>query len=185
MNRRARAAAVVVLALMTTSCGVRGESTPTRLEGIALSPELVPAEAPAQEEGPSTAVFFVRGERLEAVERSTSPSLATAMRGLLQGPRATESEGGLRSAVPAGTSLRSASLVDGLATIDLSEDFSSVVGPEQVLAMAQLVYTATSIPNAVVVRIAIEGAPIDAARGDGSLSGGPVRREDYPDFVAG
>lgn len=176
---------ILGLVLTATGCGVRGESSPTRLEDIALSPEAVPAEARPEEEGPSTAVFFVRGDRLEAVERSTPPTLATAVRGLLQGPRQTEAEGGLRSAVPAGTELLSASLVDGLATIDLSEDFAAVVGPEQVLAVAQLVYTATSIPEAAEVRIAIDGAPIDAARGDGSLSSGPVRRDDYPDFVAG
>ncbi len=185
MNRRAASAAVVALALMSTSCGLRGESTPTRLDDIALPPEPVPEEARPEEEGPSTVVFFVRGDRLEAVERSTPPSLTSAMRGLLEGPRETEADRGLRSAVPAGTSLRSTSVVNGLATIDLSDDFSSVVGPEQVLAMAQIVYTATSIPESTEVQIAIEGAPIDAARGNGSLSSGPVRRDDYPDFAAG
>lgn len=183
MRLRRGVPAVLVVALASTGCGVRGEASPTRLEDIALSPEALPAEARPQEEGPSTVVFFVRDERLEAVERSTPPTLAAGVRGLLQGPRETEAEGGLRSAVPAGTEVLSTSLVDGLATIDLSEDFASVVGPEQVLALAQLVYTATSIPEAVAVRIAIAGAPIAAARGDGSLSTGPVRREDYPDFL--
>ena len=184
MSRRAWTGAAVVLALLSAGCGVRGESTPTRLEEIALPPEPVPAEARPEDEGPATVVFFVRGERLEAVERSTTPSLTAAMRGLLEGPRETEAEGGLRSAVPAGTSLRSASLADGLATVDLSEEFSSVVGPEQVLAIAQVVYTATSIEGVAEVRFAIDGEPIDAARGDGSLSTGPVRRDDYPDLTA-
>ena len=180
MRCRTWATAALVLALLSGGCGVRGESSPTRLEEIALPPEPVPAEARPEEEGPSIVVFFVRGEGLEAVERATVPSLASAMRGLLEGPRETEAEGGLRSAVPAGTALRSASLVDGLATVDLSEEFSSVVGPEQVLAVAQVVYTATSTEGVAEVRFAIEGEPIDAARGDGSLSAGPVRRDDYP-----
>lgn len=185
MRWREGVAGLAILVFATTGCGVRGEASPTRLEDIALSPEAVPAEARPEEEGPTTVVFFVRDERLEAVERSTPPTLGAAVRGLLQGPRETEAEGGLRSAVPAGTELLSASLVEGLATIDLSVDFASVVGPEQVLALAQLVYTATSIPEVSSVRVAIAGAPIDAARGDGSLSSGPVRREDYPDLDGG
>jgi spore germination protein GerM len=54
-----------------------------------------------------------------------------------------------------------------------------------VLAVAQLVYTATSIPGAIEVRLAIEGHPIDAARGDGSLSNSPVRPSDYPGLAPG
>lgn len=185
MRRPPALAVALVVALASTSCGIRGESSPTRLEGIALPAEAVPAEAVPEEEGPSTAVFFVRGEGLAAVERSTVPTLALAVRGLLEGPRETETAGGLRSAIPAGTRLRSASLVGGRATIDLSENFSSVVGPEQVLAVAQLVYTATALPGALEVRLEIEGEAIDAARGDGSLSTDPVRREDYPDLAAG
>jgi len=182
-RRRCQALGWSILLLVgITGCGVSGETSPTRLEEIALPEESVPDEARPEDEGPTASVFFVRSERLEAVERSTDPTLDAALRGLLRGPRETEAEGGLRSAIPAGTTLRSASLEAGVATIDLSEGLASVVGPEQVLAIAQLVYTATSVPEAAEVVLSIDGVRISPARGDGSLAGGTVGRSDYPDL---
>lgn len=175
------AAALLALLLGASACGIGGEPQPTRLEDVALPPEVVPEEAtPADEEGPSTLVFFIQGETLVPVERGVSPTPGGAIRTLLEGPRDTEAAIGLRSAIPAGTTLLRAAVDGELATIDLSSSFSSIVGPEQVLALAQLVYTATSIPGITQAAFAIEGSRIDVARGDGSLSSGPVSRLDYP-----
>lgn len=182
---RRTALAWVLTLVVLTSCGIRGEGTPTRLDDVALPQESIPDEAPDEGGGPTTVVFFVRDDVLEPVERSLPTTLTSAVRGLLEGPRETETSGGLRSAIPTGTSLRGATLDGGVATIDLSDGFTSVVGPEQVLAIAQIVYTATSLPEVLEVRLAIEGHPIDAARGDGSLASGPVSRADYPELFAG
>jgi hypothetical protein len=176
---------LVALTLLVSGCAVRPEPSATRLDGIALPPESVPAEARPEEQGPTSSVFFIRDEGLVAVERTTEPTLAAALRGLLRGPRETEAQAGVGGAIPAGTTLRSASLVDGTATIDLSPDLAGVVGPEQVLAVAQLVYTATSVPGSQRVVLAIDGQPIDATRGDGSLATGPVDRSDYPGLLGG
>ncbi len=175
----------IILMLGISSCGVSVETSPTRLEEIALPAESVPEEARPEDEGPTTSAFFVRDDRLEAVERSADPTLEVALRALLLGPRETEADGGLRSAIPAGTKLRSVSLESGVATIDLSEGLASVVGPEQVLAVAQLVYTATSVSDVTEVVLAIDGVRISPARGDGSLAEGTVGRSDYPDLLDG
>ena len=167
----------------TSGCAVRAESSATRLDDIALAPESLPAEARPDDEGPSTSVFFLRDEHLETVERATEPTLAAALEALLRGPRETEATAGLHTAIPAGTSLGSATVAGGVATIDLSEGLASVVGPEQVLAIAQLVYTATSVEGVHEVVLAIEGQRIDAARGDGSLAAGAVDRADYPGLL--
>ena len=186
MRRRPpTAVAWIVVAVVLTSCGIGGEATPTRLDEVVLPQESIPDEAPEEGGGPTTVVFFVRGDVVEPVERSLPTTLTSAVTGLLDGPRETETSGGLRSAIPTGTSLRGASLDGEVATIDLSDGFTAVVGPEQVLAIAQIVYTATSIPEVLEVRLAIEGHPIDAARGDGSLAPGTVSRADYPGLFAG
>lgn len=177
---------IVAATLTLSACGVGDESRPTRLDSIALPPEAVPEEpSPVAEEGPSTVVFFVQGETLVAVERGVPPTLRDAIRSLLEGPRETEAAIGLRSAIPAGTSvLRMSSGVD-TAVLDLSPSFSAVVGPEQVLALAQLVYTATAVPGIVGVEFAINGTRVDVATGDGSLASGAVGRADYPEMGPG
>ena len=185
MSRCRPLVALALVALTVGACGVRGESSATKLDDIALPPEPVPEEASGTQEGPTTIVYFVQSEHLAPVERATQATLSNAVRGVLEGPRETESESGFRSAVPAGTSLLGVDLAEGVATIDLSDDFQSVVGPEQVLALAQLVYAATEIPGVTAVRFSIGGDPIDAARGDGSLSTSPVGRDDYPGALEG
>jgi spore germination protein GerM len=184
VNRR-QVLGLVLLVTAFAGCGVRGESSPTKLDDIALPAETVPREARPDGEGPSTVVYFVQEEHLTAVERDVPATLSGAIRSVLQGPRATELASGLRSAIPAGTTLSAVDLSDGTATIDLSDDFRSVVGPEQVLALAQLVYSATEITGVSLVRFSIEGDPIDAARGDGSLSSTAVGRSDYANAVQG
>lgn len=184
-RRRHLLASLAAAAALVTGCGVRGESTPSRLDDVSLPQEPVPEEAAPDDEGPTTIVYFVRGERLEAVERPVPTTLASALRGLFEGPRETETDGGLRSAIPAGTALLRLTMSAGVADVDLSEGFASVVGPEQVLALAQLVYTATAISGVSAVRLAIEGQPVDAASGDGRLAPGPVGRDDYPALLDG
>ena len=174
-----------MFAALLAGCGVGGEAVPTRLDDFALPQESVPDEAGAEDDGPTTVVYFARGDRLEAVERSLPTTVPNAVRSLLEGPRETETNSGLRSALPTGTRLLGASVQAGVATVDLSDGFAAVVGPEQILAVAQLVYTVTSVPGVVGIRLAIEGQPVDAARGDGSLAPGAVGRSDYPGLLEG
>ena len=167
--------------LLLAACGVGEDPGPVRLDDIALTPEVVPREpSPVAEEGPTAAVFFVQGETLVAVDRGVPSTVSDAVRSLVEGPRETEAAIGLRTAIPAGTSVLRASTSGGTALLDLSESFSAVVGPEQVLALAQLVYTATAVPGIDGVVFAIDGARVDVATGDGSLASRAVGRSDYP-----
>jgi spore germination protein GerM len=149
------------------------------MDGIALPPEAVPKEAAADEVGDAT-VFLVDADgRLAPVARANAHSAAAALAALLQGPRETESAIGLRTAIPVGTNLRTTTVRTGTARIDLAEDFTNIVGSEQILALAQLVYTATVVPGVERVELAIDGELINVTRADGSLAEGPVTRADY------
>lgn len=176
-----RVAVMTLLALASGACGVRAQDTPQRLgesagvelpDPVASSVDL--ASAPVE-------VFFVHDDRLVAVVRPVEPvGVGAAVRVLLEGPTEAEAEAGLRSAVPVGTRLRRATLTGTTATVDLSASFADVSGENQVPAVAQLVFTATSVPGVERVAIAVEGEIIEVPRSDGTLTPGPLSRADFP-----
>lgn len=188
MPRRLSVAGAALIGLMIlagSGCGIRDEARPHVLRDAALPIERVPAEAAPEEAGPVTLVFLVGNDRLVPVGRPQQTGVAAAVRLLIAGPRETEVAFGLRSAIPTGTNLLGAEVTDGVAVVDLSEAFTSVVGPEQILATAQLVFTVTAIPGVDAVELAIAGERVDVARGDGTLAAGAVRRADYATLAAG
>lgn len=144
--------------------------------------QATPAPSASSEPAEATVrVFFLRGQRLVAVRR-TAPYPGRpdqAVRALLDGVSSEQSDAGLRSAIPDGTSLLAFDLQDEVATLDLSSQFASIRSGEQVLAVAQLVYTATSSARVRQVKLAVAGRPVEVPRPDGSLTGAPVGRSDY------
>ncbi len=168
----------VGLMLTVGGCSVRDEQKPHALDDLALSPEPVPAEAQV-DEAAGISLFLVSDQRLASVQRSAPTTVTAAIEALLDGPRETEAARNLRSAIPPGTSLLGVSVSSATVTIDLSAEFTSVVGPEQILASAQVVYTATAIAGVDRVDLLIGGAPVAVARADGTLTSGPVSRGDF------
>lgn len=177
MTRRAPVALTAVL-LAFAGCGIELQEQPVAIDSAALPPETAPAEA-VEDEPAGTVLFLVAGDRLHAVERPQQPSLMATITALLEGPRETETAIGLRSAIPAGTRLLGSALTGRIVRLDLSEEFTSVVGEEHLLALAQLVHTATAATGRDRVQIAIEGEAVAVARGDGQLTTDPVGPEDY------
>ena len=126
-------------------------------------------------------VFFTRGELFGPVERELrdpDAPLATALGGLLAGPTAAERARGFRSAVPAGTALRSVSIEDGVATVDLSARFAAGGSIASVRTrLAQLVFTATQFPTVSAVRLMLDGRPVQELRRIAVEP--PLRRVDF------
>jgi hypothetical protein len=79
--------------------------------------------------------------------------------------------------------IREVTVVRGLATVDLAESFAELAGPAQQVALAEIVYTATSRPGVGQVRFTLAGEPVEVPRGDGSLSSEPLTRSDYASFA--
>lgn len=174
------AAALATVAL--TGCGIPAEDGPVALDSAKLPPEPVPAEAQddaADPEADAAVVYLVAGGALQPVSRPTSPTVTAAVRALLEGPRDTETTLGLRTAIPAGTRLLGTSVVGDTIRLDLSDEFTGVEGAEHLLALAQLVYTATEPTPLAGVAISIEGDPVAVAAPDGHLITRPVVRDDY------
>ncbi len=109
--------------------------------------------------------------------RGADVLLRGAFEALLAGPTPEERARGLRSEIPAGTRLRDLTVLEGVATIDLSETIASGGGSASMLArLWQIVYTGTQHPAAPQVRLLIEGAERQALGGEGVLIDRPIGR---------
>lgn len=145
----------------------------------------MPAVAPSEPAGQPPAevdlsLFLVEAEQLVKVVRpARSGDLRNALELLLAGPREAELAAGLRTAISPQTSLRSARLDGDTAVVDLNVALVDVGGQEQILAVAQIVLTATAVPGVREVRFLLEGEPVEVPRADGTLASEALRPEDY------
>jgi hypothetical protein len=121
----------------------------------------------------SLQVWFTRDGKLFSTERTipATPGVGqAALDRMLAGPSAAESAAGLRTQIPAGTSLRSLNISSGTATVDLSSSFGSSASPSTLaLRVAQTVYTLTQFPQVTGVRFQLNG------QGVTSIGGMPVQ----------
>lgn len=102
-------------------------------------------------------VWFLQGEQLTAVSR-TGATAEDALRQLVRGPTAAETKAGVETYLPPGTKLRSTTVANGLATVDLSLKFALGSDGASLLArLSQVVHTATGPEGAKRVRLLVEG----------------------------
>jgi peptidoglycan hydrolase-like protein with peptidoglycan-binding domain len=107
---------------------------------------------------PRVSVYFVQGEQLVRVTRPGTTAL-DAVRQLIAGPTQAERGRGFRTYVPAATRLRSVSIANGTATVDLTTPFVAVANPDNMVArLSQLVRTLTGLQGTRRVRLLVNGA---------------------------
>lgn len=131
-------------------------------------------------------VYFVReadgAATVMPVERAVAGRgaealLRAALEALLAGPSAQEQARGLSTEIPQGTRLRSLTIREGVAVVDLSEAIGSGGGSSSMQGrLWQIVYTGTQLPQAQQVRITIEGEERQALGGEGLLIDRPIAR---------
>lgn len=171
------AAVVLAAALGTSGCGVPVHDEPRSVE---LDRSATGAEGPAP--GVFTIrIYFVQRERLRPVERSTDDeSLATVLASLAEGPTSTEGSAGLVSALAPQpfTARISRSAGRELVTVAVGEAFTSISGDDQLLATAQLVWSATEADPRGRVRLVSAGEVLEVPTDDG-LTARPVQRRDF------
>ncbi|WP_222195026.1 GerMN domain-containing protein [Modestobacter italicus] len=167
---------LVALVLLLAGCGVGTQDSPERLT-LTEAPTARPSSP-----GPGTVeleVFFVRGTRLEPVSRS-APSLdaETLLEVLVAGPTRTEVLAGLRTAIAPQTPTVPTGLAERRLEVDLPRELTDVTGGNQLLTVAQLVWTLTTLPTVDEVRFTSGGVPVEVPT-DAGLTGAPVDRDDY------
>jgi len=192
-SRRRRAwvtvASLCVLAAAVTACGIPTASSPTAIAKSDVPYHLLnPASPSTTTSGTPPAVgvpeqiFLVApsGHLVAAAREVALPaSLSEVLVALLAGPTASESASGIQSYL-SGTGVQvTTTESNGVATVQFSNNPVQVVGPEQTLAIAQVVYTATQLPGVTGVSFAIGGKPIEVPTAAGAQVPGPVGRADY------
>lgn len=186
-----RRAAIALALLLVAACGVQDDSGPR-----ALAPEDVPfglldpatsVANPENAEGTTRAVWFVDNDgQLARGDRRIEPPVTVEdiVRALLDGVSDAEAANGLRSNIASGTQLLG---VDGptagLVTIDLSGEILTVSRELQRLAIAQVVFTATGLPNVDRVLFEFDGiGPAEVPGAGDELTSEPLRRRDFSQF---
>jgi hypothetical protein len=125
-------------------------------------------------------VYFVLGSRLTPVARMLpKPVTPTeAMIELQLGPTREDRPIGVRSSVQPDM-IGEVQVQGGTAFVNLAGTFLNLSQPEQILAFGQIVGTLTDLRGIGRVAFTIDGRPVDAQRGDGSLAPESVSRDDY------
>lgn len=178
MRRRPTPVLVAGLVLVA-GCGIPADRHPVAVPGGVVRPALGPT---ATTPTPATraAVYFVQAEHLVPVVRSTTRAdVQAVLDALFSGPTESELAAGLRTAISPQTTVRSVRIDASTVVIDLTTTFVEVGGQEQILALAQIVLTATANPGITDVRFQLEGQTVEVPRADGTLSSGPLTASDY------
>ena len=122
----------------------------------------------------------VRKEVTRDIPMSDSP-LTDALNALLKGPTQVEASKGYRSLVPAGTKILSVIVKNGVATINLSDEFQfNQYGIEGYLGqLSEIVFTATAFSTVTSVQFLIEGQRREYLGAEGVWIGTPLSRDKF------
>jgi hypothetical protein len=123
--------------------------------------------------GPTVKVWFLQGEQMTAVNRP-GETADDAIRALAAGPTAAELERGIRTYLPSATPVRSVTVANGIATVDLGIRFVQGRDSHSLLArLSQVVHTATGPEGARKVQLKIKGG-IPYGVIPGAFTAGPI-----------
>jgi hypothetical protein len=170
----------VALALSLAGCGVPVDKQPSALSrhGIPFdllqpNPSTTTATTTPSPVEVRVQIFLIGPTgRLAPVTRQvsgTTPDLATVLEALVAGPTDAESTVGLQSALTTQTTVLSATIAAGVATVNLGGTFGQLVGPPEIQAVAQVVFTATAFPNVTGVTFELSGQPVQVPVASGAL----------------
>lgn len=179
-----RGLAGVLMVVILGSCGVPLDSEPVLVD---IDYEPPPSVATTDAEGlVATLMFLVRSERLVPVTRDLTEPIdpAAIVQSLLDGPTLPEERSQLRTAIPAGTTLIGVEAQGAEVFVDLSREFVSVGGEEEILAIAQIVLTLTSLDGVERVGFRLDGVATNVPLPNGALSQAPVSGEPYLELLA-
>lgn len=184
MIRRLAVPAIVAALVVLGACGVPTDDAPRPLAegdipGGPLAPETTTTTV-VDMPGVNSDLWFVRDqEDLQASAANLSSRQPDTVLTALVATVPEELEEGLTTAIPPDTTVLSTELADGTLTVDLSEEFSTISGDSQILAVAQIVFTATDLPGVTRVAFFVEGEPRTVTDASGAEQDGPVTAADY------
>ena len=186
---------LVLLGLVTiaSACGVPSDDQPREIAAqnvpfslLAPTAEATSTTVPAANAMAHVTIYLADAEgNLVSVQRDVSApgTVRKALVALLGGPTPDEADR-LHTAITSATKLLDLDgPANGLVTIDLSRQVLDITGKQQIIALAQVVYTATSRRNVERVLFRVDGKPKEVPTGDGTLTAEPLTRLSYSELV--
>jgi spore germination protein GerM len=179
----------VASAVLAGGCGIPTGGTPTVIAKSdvplhlinPVTPTTVNSPVPAGAAVPEPIYLVGPSQHVIAVSRDVQfpASLSEIMATLLVGPTAAESRFGLQNFLTGTKTHVVVTVVAGIATVNFTTNPVQVVGPDQTLAIAQVVYTATQQSGVTGVVFQIAGQAIEVPTASGVQVPGPVDRTSY------
>jgi spore germination protein GerM len=190
VSRRPRLAVLVagVVALVgAAGCSAPVDSGPKTLRAASIpealrSPSSTTSTSVPSGESEEVTVYYIQGDRLAPVKRRVSPPVTVekVLQKLFAGPTTAEAVGGMRSAISPDTDILGAPIEARIATVNVSKNFAFGLPTDQIMAVAQVVFTAVEIPGVTGVLFAENGRRQEVPQGDGSSTSAPLGRASYP-----
>jgi hypothetical protein len=182
----ARAASTLaIVAVLAGACGVPLDKSPRdvapndRLRTLGQDSTTSGDDAPAN----SPLIFLVdRDERLVAVRRDVPSDPKTVLDKLIEGPSTEDLAANRATRMPQGVTVVDTSRNGSLLTIDLRVETTEAggFGADRVVAVAQLVFTATALQCVRSVRFTVNDVPSFFQDEFATLQRRPLTRGDFP-----
>jgi spore germination protein GerM len=187
---RTRAGCVVLAAAIAAGggCGIAPDSSP-RDVAPAERNLTVNAVSDGDEAGGTSRIYLVAPSEAgdPSLLRSTSRDVASGatplLTSLLAGPNDEELASRLVTNIPQETVLISARPSGDVLFVDVSPEITELSGDLLVLAVAQIVFTATEIEGVRAVRLRVNGQDQRWPKGDGETREGALTVYDFPGLV--
>lgn len=190
------AGALVLLALVTSSCGLPAGGSATRVDDESVPYRLLDTASASPDATDETevpkhlpVVFWVDDQdRLvpEAADQSCADDAISSVRGLLEelgaGPSDTARADGRSTTLPPESVLALLSVDGGTAEVEFDPETS--ISPDRLpVAVGQIVLTVASAPGIDAVTLVSDGAPVQIPLPGGALAEGPVTADSYAGLV--
>lgn len=196
MRSVSKAIAGLLTAIVTlAACGVPVQSTPEPVEPGSVPSELRDGgQTPSPQPSATThklplQVNFVRNNQLVSIRReepagTPADRLSTVIKDLIAGPTKTEQANGITTALPPGLTLSIVEMQGTRVVLQLSGDTEGRSATENVLAVGQIVLSATALPSVDEVTFSRDGVPVEALLADGALTTDALTAADYASLRA-
>ncbi|CCG03826.1 Putative Lipoprotein [Blastococcus saxobsidens DD2] len=163
--------------LLLAGCGVEPQAAPQPL--TVPAPQTSQPARSSDTAGLELTVYFVRGADLVPARRTVDfLTPAEALDALVAGPTRAEVIAGLRTALAPQVLSVDVGLPGGITSVAVTTEFTGISGGNQLLAVAQVVWTLTGLEGTQQVRFLLDGVPVEVPT-DTGLTEAPVGRDNF------
>ena len=186
-RRRIWRCTIAASCMALVACGVPTTGSPEAVpegevpEALRDSAETTVPSSPSETPQEQVTIWFARDDQLvAAVHRiPDQPTIVSVVAELLQGPTDNDRERGLRTAIADPEAIGEVTTARGTAFVELTSSFAELPASDQVVAIAQVVLTATDLRGIGRVRFLLGGEDVAVPLPDGTTSTDAVSRDDY------